>query len=50
MCRICIVWVCVCMGFVMSGCFDKCVRVLVICILVFAVFLYFLYIFILICY
>ena len=27
-------WVCVCMGFVMCGCFDNCVGVLVICVLV----------------
>jgi len=35
-----VVWVCVCMGFVMCGCFDNCVGVLVICVLVFTVFLY----------
>ena len=34
-------WVCVCMGFVMSGCFDNCVVVLVICVFVFTVFLVF---------
>ena len=34
----CNVWVCVCMGFVMCECFDNCVGVLVICILVFTVF------------
>jgi hypothetical protein len=34
----CNVWVCVCVGFVMYGCFDKCVGVLVICVLVFTVF------------
>jgi hypothetical protein len=43
------VWVCVCVSFVMCecvyvwvlcGCFDKCVGVLVICVLVFTVFLY----------
>jgi len=49
MCVFCNVWVCVCMGFVMFGCvyvkvlycvgcFDKCVGVLVICVLVFTVF------------
>ena len=31
---------CVCVGFVMCGCFDNCVDVLVICVLVFTVFLY----------
>jgi hypothetical protein len=35
----CNVWVCVWV-FVMFGCFDNCVRVLVICVLVFTVFLY----------
>jgi len=42
----------VCVGFVMCGCFDNCVGILVICVLVFTVFLYFflLCIFILICY
>ena len=40
MCGFCNVWVCVCVGFVMCGCFDKCVGVLVICVLVFTVFLY----------
>jgi hypothetical protein len=34
----CNVWLCVCMGFVMWGCFDNCVGVLVICVLVFTVF------------
>jgi hypothetical protein len=34
----CNVWVCVCVGFVMCGCFDNCVGVLVICVLVFTVF------------
>ena len=38
MCRFCDVWVCVCVGFVMCGCFDSRVGVLVICILVFTVF------------
>jgi hypothetical protein len=32
--------VCVCVGFVMCGCFDNCVGVLVICVLVFTVLLY----------
>ena len=32
------VWVCVCVGFVMCGCFDNCVGVLVICVLVFTLF------------
>ena len=40
---VCNVWVCICMGFVMCGCFDNCVGVLVICVLVFTVFLYGLY-------
>ena len=39
-----------CMGFVMCGCFNNCMGVLVICALVFTVFLYFSFIFILICY
>ena len=34
----CNVWVCVCMGFVMCGSFDKCLGVLVTCVLVFTVF------------
>ena len=36
----CNVWVCVCVGFVMCGCFDSCVGVLVIrvCVLVFTAF------------
>jgi hypothetical protein len=38
MCGFCNVWVCVCVGFVMCGCFDNCVGVLVICVLVFIVF------------
>jgi len=33
---VCNVWVCVCVG----GCFDNCVGILVICVLVFTVFLY----------
>ena len=36
----CNVRVCVCVGFVMCGCFDNCVGVLVICVLVFTVFMY----------
>ena len=40
MCGLCNVWVCVCVGFVMCGCFDNCVGILVICVLVFTVFLY----------
>jgi hypothetical protein len=32
------VWVCVYVGFVMFWCFDNCVGVLVICVLVFTVF------------
>ena len=40
--------VCVCMGFVMYGCFDKCVGVLVICVRVFTVFLsFFIYVYLL---
>ena len=39
MCGFCNVWVCVCVGFVMCGCFDNCAGVLVICVLVFTVFL-----------
>ena len=31
-------WVCVCVCYVMCGCFDNCVGVLVICVLVLAVF------------
>ena len=34
----CCVWLCVCVGFVMYGCLDDCVGVLVICVLVFTVF------------
>jgi hypothetical protein len=34
----CNVWVCVGVGFVMCGCCDYCVGVLVICVLVFTVF------------
>ena len=40
MCVFCNVWVCVCVDFVMCGCFDNCVSVLVIRVLVFTVFLY----------
>ena len=36
----CNVWVCVCEGFVMCGCFQNFVGVLVIYVLVFTVFLY----------
>jgi hypothetical protein len=39
-CGFCNVWVCVCMGFIMCGCFDNCMGVLVICVLVFTVFLH----------
>ena len=53
MCGFCNVWVYVCMSFVMIGCFDNCVGVLVICVLVFTVFCIvctvFLYCFIYIC-
>jgi hypothetical protein len=38
MCGFCNVWVCVCVGFVMCGCFDNCVGVLVIFVIVFIVF------------
>ena len=38
MCGFCNVGVCVCVGFVMCGCSDDCVGVLVICVLVFTVF------------
>jgi hypothetical protein len=38
MCGFCSVWLCVCVGSVMCGCFDNCVGVLVICVLVFTVF------------
>ena len=45
MCGFCNVWLCVCVGFVMCGCLDNCVGVLVMCVLVFTVFLYcFLYV------
>ena len=33
----CNVWVCVCMGFVMCGCFDTCVAILELCVFVFTV-------------
>jgi hypothetical protein len=51
-CLFCNMWVCECMGFVMCGCFDSCVGVLVIYVVVFTVFFLFfrLCIFILICY
>jgi hypothetical protein len=39
MCRFCNVWVCVCVGFVMCGCFDNRMNILVIYVLVFTVFL-----------
>ena len=39
-CGFCNVWVCVCMSFVMCECFDNCMGVLVICVLVFTVFLH----------
>jgi len=38
MCGFCNVWVCVCVGFIICACFDNCVGVLVICVLVFSVF------------
>ena len=34
------VWVCECVGFVMCGCFDNCVRVLVKCTCIYCVLLY----------
>jgi len=37
-------WVCVCLGFVMSACFDNCVGILVICVLVFTVLYCFVYV------
>jgi hypothetical protein len=39
MCGFCNVWVCVCVGFVMCGCFNNCVVVLVIRVIVFTMFL-----------
>ena len=36
----CNAWLCVCVGFVMCRCFDNCVGVLVIRVLVFTVFCY----------
>jgi hypothetical protein len=39
---LCNMGLCVSVGFVMCGCFDNCVSVLVICVLVFTVFLYYL--------
>ena len=51
MCGVCNVWVCVCVGFVMCGCFDNCVGVLAIRVFVYTVFfcIFLLCIFILIC-
>jgi hypothetical protein len=44
----CNVWVCVCVGFVMCRCIDNYVGGLVICVLVFTVFLYcFIYVYLL---
>ena len=40
MCGFCNVWMCVCAAFVMCGCFDNCVGVLVICVRLFIVFLH----------
>jgi len=37
-CGFCNVWVCACVGFI-CGCFENCVGVLVICVLLFIVFL-----------
>ena len=39
-CGFCNVWVCVCLSFVIYGCFDNCVGVLVKCVQVFTLFLY----------
>ena len=39
-CGFCNVWVCVCVNFVMCGFYENCVGVLVMCVLVFTVFLY----------
>ena len=48
---VCVMCGCVCVDFVMCACFDNCVGVLVICVLVFTVFcIVRLCIFILICY
>jgi hypothetical protein len=48
MCGFCNVWVCVCVGFVMCACFDNCMGVLVVFVLVFTVFLFcFVYVFLL---
>ena len=38
MCGFCNVWVCVCVGFVTCGCFDNCVGIVVVCVIVFTVF------------
>jgi len=40
MCGFFNVWVCVCVGFVLYGCLDYCVGVLVICVLVFSLSVY----------
>jgi len=48
MCGFCNVWVCVCVGFLKCGCFDNCMVVLVICVLVFTV-LYCLYFVLVLC-
>jgi len=40
MCGLCDVWVCVCVDFVMCGCFDNFIGVLVTRVLVSSVFLY----------
>ena len=40
MCGFCNVWLCACMGFVMCECYDNCMGVLVIGVLVFTVLLY----------
>jgi len=37
MCECCKVWLCVCVSFVICGCFDNRVCVLVICVLLFTV-------------
>ena len=39
----CNMWVCVCVAFVMCWCFDNCVGVLVVCVLVFSMFYCFVY-------
>ena len=40
MCGFCDVWVCAFVGFEVCGIFDNCVGVMVMCVLVFTVFLY----------